>query len=227
MPYNLLLLPLLGGFLLLHLANSFRYRAQRLENYRLLFESAVAGTILLGLARLIVVLGSMTGARQWFSYWWGLISPFPNGDSAALALMLGPAIAWLINRRVSRLEARNRAVAKHGDLLMQLLSGANQGQSLISVTLANSKWYVGFVYSAPGLDPLERYFQLVPIMSGYRRKETLETVPVVFYDEALRSTNASALAITLPLADIKIANLFDVDQYYNFFADQTDNRESA
>jgi hypothetical protein len=44
MPYNLLLLlPLIGGFLFVHLTHYFRFAAQRMDGYRLLFQSAIAG----------------------------------------------------------------------------------------------------------------------------------------------------------------------------------------
>ena len=52
---GLLLLPLLGGFLFFHLTHFFRFAAQRLDGYRLLFQSAIAGTFLSILARLIVL----------------------------------------------------------------------------------------------------------------------------------------------------------------------------
>jgi hypothetical protein len=56
MPYNLLLLPLLGGFLFIHLTHFFRFGAQRLDGYRLLFQSAIAGICLSALARLVDLL---------------------------------------------------------------------------------------------------------------------------------------------------------------------------
>ena len=233
MPYNLLLLPLMGGFLFLHVSHLHRYRAQRLENYRLLFESAVVGTVLLTVARFLIVVGTYTPAAHWLAYWWGVYSPFANGDTAAMALLLGPLSAWWLNLRISKLEAKRRAVAKHGDLLLKLLSAAEQRDQMISVTLANSKWYVGFVRDSPSLDPQERYFQVLPVMSGYRKRDTLETVPIVFYDDALRAVQSEELAITLPLADVKIANMFDVDRYYDLFANPTpkapdgDNEETT
>ena len=52
MPWNLLILPLLGGFWLLRTCNLFRFRSQYLEGYRLLMESAIAGVVLIGLGRL-------------------------------------------------------------------------------------------------------------------------------------------------------------------------------
>jgi hypothetical protein len=55
MPNNLLIVPLLAGYIFLHWSLRFRYRAQWLDGYRLLIESAVAGACLLLVARLLVV----------------------------------------------------------------------------------------------------------------------------------------------------------------------------
>jgi hypothetical protein len=60
MPYNLLLLPLIGGFLFVHLTHFFRFGAQRLDGYRLLFQSAIAGICLSAAARLIDLLIDLT-----------------------------------------------------------------------------------------------------------------------------------------------------------------------
>jgi len=46
MPTNLLLLPLVGGYCLTHFCYYFRFRSQRLDGYRLLLESALAGILL-------------------------------------------------------------------------------------------------------------------------------------------------------------------------------------
>jgi hypothetical protein len=93
MPYNLLLLPLIGGFLFVHLTHFFRFGAQRLDGYRLLFQSAIAGIGLSAAARLIDLLIDLTplgvpptvfglGSRRsaiprsalWL-YCWGQFSP--------------------------------------------------------------------------------------------------------------------------------------------------------
>ena len=52
MPWNLLLLPLLAGYCGLHICHFFRFRAQKQDGHRLLFESALAGIPLLILGRL-------------------------------------------------------------------------------------------------------------------------------------------------------------------------------
>jgi hypothetical protein len=95
MPYNLLLLPLLGGFLFIHLAHYFRFAAQRLDGYRLLLQSAIAGTCLVGIARLVVeFLGlfdfGVAGLTLWYRFF-----PFPYSAESSLSLALGLLFAAL------------------------------------------------------------------------------------------------------------------------------------
>ena len=56
MPFNFLLVPLLGGFVVISLCNRFRFKSVRLDGYRLLLHSSLAGLFLLGFAELLVVI---------------------------------------------------------------------------------------------------------------------------------------------------------------------------
>ena len=56
MPSNVLLLPLLAGYLFIRTFYFTRYRAQSLEGYRLLLDSAMMGLGLASLGRLLVIL---------------------------------------------------------------------------------------------------------------------------------------------------------------------------
>jgi hypothetical protein len=105
---------------------------------------------------------------------------------------------------------------------MKLLHLATEENLLVSVTLDNRKWYVGWVTESPNLDPQELYFRLLPFMSGYRDKDTLETFRTVFYQNVLEddTLDPNTFFITLPLKDIKTANLFDPDVYNQYFGEQ-------
>lgn len=99
MPTNLLLLPLLGGFWFVHFCYLFKFRAQRLDGYRLLLESAFFGLLLILPARLIAyfwprfsALGS--GAEgEWITLWHGP----PLSGTASLSLLLGLISPFLVN----------------------------------------------------------------------------------------------------------------------------------
>ena len=223
MPYNLLLLPLLGGFLFLHLAHRFRFRAQRLDGYRLLVESALAGIVLLTAARTLVVIASSTQIGFRLGPLWEAFSPFSYSDTGALSLLLGPVLALIMNRFVTKSQAKDLEIRSHGNSLVRLLHQAEQSDHFISITLDSRKWYVGFVAESPNLDPQELYFRILPFVSGYREKDTLQPVRTVSYENVLSDANMdhSEFVITIPFRDVKIANLFDEDVYQDYFARPT------
>lgn len=99
MPTNLLLLPLLGGFWFVHFCYFFKFRAQRLDGYRLLLESALFGLLLIIPARLITYfwprfsgLGRGTEA-EWVRFWQGP----PLSGTATLSLLIGLIAPFLVN----------------------------------------------------------------------------------------------------------------------------------
>ncbi|MBV9082784.1 MAG: hypothetical protein JOZ62_08925 [Acidobacteriaceae bacterium] len=231
MPYNLLLLPLLGGFLFLHLTYYFRFVAQRLDGYRLLLYSAIAGTLLGILGRIVVMAFADTKLANWAAQWWIPFAPFQFSETSAWALALGPFSALVVNRFIDADRAKDIEVKRHGNSIMKLLHRAERDDLPVSLTLSSLKWYVGFVAESPNLSPEEKYFRILPIMSGYRDRTTLETLRRTSYEKVLAdpTVNHSDLVITLPLDDVKIASLFDDSVYDEYFApaDKRDVFEEA
>jgi hypothetical protein len=221
MPYNLLLLPLLGGFLFFHIAHYFRFSAQRLDGYRLLLQTAVAGTLLEILARFLGLLFELLPISESVQNRWNALVPFPYAATSLLAFVLGPLAAIVWNIFVTKEEAKEIEIRKHGNAFTQLLLRAQKEKQLISITLENRKWYIGWITESPNLDPQELYFRLLPYRSGYRETDNLKTVYTTYYEGALgeSSLRKEDLIITLPLKDVKAANLFDEDLYNDYFAE--------
>lgn len=221
MPYNLLLLPLIGGYLFVHLTHFFRFGAQRLDGYRLLFQSAIAGICLSSAAQFVDLLVGLTLAGKPLQQLWFWFSPFAYSGVSALALLLGPAFALLANLLIDKERAKDIEIRRHGNSLIQLLHRAEKDKLLLSITLDSRKWYVGWVAESPNLDPQEFYFRLLPFISGYRDKDTLETFRMVFYQDVLRETELEPeqFYVTLPLKDVKIAGLFNDQVYNEYFAE--------
>jgi hypothetical protein len=228
MPYNLLLLPLIGGFLFVHLTHFFRFGAQRLDGYRLLFQSAIAGICLSAIARLIDLLIDLTPFGALAHHLWIWFSPFSYSAVSALALLLGPAFALVVNLCIDKERAKDIEIRRHGNSLIQLLHRAQKERLLLSITLDSRKWYVGWVAESPNLDPQEFYFRILPFISGYRDKDTLETFRVVFYQDVLKDTDLDPeqFYVTLPLKDVKIAGLFNDEVYNEYFAEPDDEEET-
>lgn len=218
MPPNLLVLPLLGGYCFVHLVHFLRFRAQRLEGYRLLMESAIAGVLLLLLSRAIVLALIMYGQAHWQNSWFSFWSMEYSGTASG-AFLLGITIPVGINLLYSKRRAKSRALSGHGNAVYRLLHQAETNRSLIAVTMDNRKWYVGMVADSPSLDPQEVHFRLLPVLSGYRKPETLEVSVTVHYRFA-ETTTTSDVVVTLPLADIKSATLFDEYLFFKVFNKQ-------
>jgi hypothetical protein len=224
MPYNLLLLPLIGGFLFVHLTHYFRFAAQRLDGYRLLFQAAIAGVGLSILGRLTTVLLGLTPLGKPLQTYWSIFSPFPFSGTSAISLLLGPVGALLVNLFIKKNKAKAMEINARGNFLLRLLDEAATKKRLISLTLDSRKWYVGWVVESPNLDPLEQYFRLLPFISGYRDKDALETRRTVYYDAVLKDPllDPNGFVITLPLKDVKIAGFFNDEIYDEYFAQPAD-----
>jgi hypothetical protein len=259
MPANLFLVPFLAGYLFVHICNRFRFRAQSLDGYRLLIESAVAGVVLLGLSRLsTLVLGWMAPGLR--TVWHQYVIPDPNlpyMGTAVGTIVLGvflpvfdnrrPRLGvctgtiravlrartmWPIRRSVrwirsayqdNRRRALDGEIRLHGNGLTRLLHDAGTYGSLVSVTLSSRKWYVGYVAEAVNLEPQEICFRLLPMISGYRDKETLRLVRQVYYRpvyEKIRKEgeSLSRFVVTLSLKDVHDAREFDEEIYEDEFA---------
>jgi hypothetical protein len=221
MPYNLLLLPLLGGFLFFFTAHLFRFGAQRLEGYKLLFQSAIAGVILSFFARLIVLAVAMTALGAWLEARWAVFSPFPFSATSALSMILGPIAALILNLFINPDKAKEIEVRRNGNPMLWLFYRAAEERFLVSVTMDTRKWYVGWILESPSLLPQERYFRLLPYISGYRDSSTLETFRTVFYEDVLNTPglDPNELVLVLPLEAIKTAGRFNEDVYNEYFAE--------
>ena len=67
--------------------------------------------------------------------------------------------------------------------------------------------------------------RLLPFISGYRDKDSLETRQTVYYEAVLadNSLDHSEFVVTLPLKDVKIAGFFNDEVYDEYFAAPPDD----
>jgi len=221
MPTNLLILPLLAGFWFVHNCYYFRFRSQRLDGYRLLLESALAGVGLTLIARCAVLFVRLFPIGADIERSWHLFSPIPFSGTAACAIIAGVVSSYAVNLAFigGREAARNYAVERHGHDLFRLINDALNRKHLVSVTLRNRKWYVGYVTRAPNLNPQELFVSILPVFSGYRDQGTMEAVATTDYMPVYdRGVDRNDFLITFPMEDIAVASLFDQSIFQEFFA---------
>jgi hypothetical protein len=196
-----------------------------MDGYRLLFQAAIAGVALSIAGRVAVLLIEVTPLGPLLERYWNMFSPFPYSATSAGSLLLGPVFALAVNLIVGRAKAQDMEIRAHGNSLLKLLHQAVKERRLISLTLDSRKWYVGWVAESPNLDPQEQYFRLLPFISGYRDKDSLETRQTVYYEAVLADAtlDRNEFVVTLPLKDVKIAGLFNDEVYDEYFAPPPDD----
>lgn len=186
---DLLLLPLLGGFIFVSQWYPTKYSAFRSAGNRLVFFAAVAGAVFLFVASLLITPTYSTDITQTAASLWHEVVPFEHSGKAALSLLLG-AFLWLplnfLGRWVPLLSdsaAVNRAILRKRDPLELLLRQALGQEQTIAVTLKNGKVYIGKVTTNlnPGFDT--ESIHLLLRRSGHRDPETQTLLIDVDYDK--------------------------------------------
>ena len=155
MPTNLLILPLLGGFIFLHVCHRFR---------RLLLESAIAATILLCFGRFVVfVLRRLPFGPSLQAAWDGF-APIPYLGTGTASLVLGLALALLFSLSNRKWYVGYIAEAWSLDpqeaylRLLPILSGYRDPANLGIIPTT----YYRPVYSRPGIEK-DRFVIVIPL----------------------------------------------------------------
>lgn len=197
MPFNVLLLPLIGGYLFITLWQRTRYAVLRADGQRLLLNSACAGAFFLSLATLLVVYGEQTDWGVEINRVWHRTVPFQYSGRTFLAFLLGTFGWWPLNRIWSKDAEIQRVILEKGDALEVLLRRAVGEKRWVALTVKSGKVYVGLVTMIfnPAF-PLE-HIKLVPMLSGYRREPDKHLIFTNFYlqiyDKLRAATEAELL----------------------------------
>ncbi len=222
MPWNLLILPLLGGFLFLRTSNYHTIKFQRFENYRLIFEAAVYGFGLAAMARVFV----------WALHWCEIfpmlesflreLAPFSFIGTAVTAFLLGPVVAFLLNLTLDEVSAKDLAIEQAGDNLLALTVDAMDQNDAIMLTLDTRKVYIGYVWESPNLKTAMSNVMLLPAMSGYRDATDMTLKLTTDYISIWRGNKLAArdFVLVIPTASIKSACIFDLALYQKHFGGQ-------
>lgn len=98
MPFNQLLLPLLGGYIFVNHTYITCYWASRHSKEHLVFLSAVMGSILLIAARLLTYLACKTPLGMGLAEHLHRVAPYDGVGTAVGAFLLGFVLRWWFNR---------------------------------------------------------------------------------------------------------------------------------
>lgn len=204
LPLNLLLLPLIGGFVFVSRWHLSRFVVLRSEGYRLLFHSAVAGLTLLFLSAIVVFaltsapprLRLLVMATKFINSGWDKVVPEPYSGTVALALVLGCLLWKPLNFLVMpRNHQIDTVISRKEDCLEVLMRKALGLGQMVLFRLDSGDNYVGYVTS--NFNPVfqTEYVKILPVLRGFTDKTSAELIFIESYAATyldMRARHASA-----------------------------------
>lgn len=183
MPFNVLILPLLGGYIFITQWYRTRYYMLRADGQRLLFNSAFTGALFLSVATVLVIICERYQWAQLLYQQWRQTVPFQYSGRATLALLLGSCLWLPLNYIWSEEKEIQRVIFDKADALEVLLRRAAGEKRFVAFSLKSGKIYIGSVSTVfnPAF-PLE-HISIIPVISGYRHAEDKRMIPTNFYQE--------------------------------------------
>jgi hypothetical protein len=222
MPYNVLLLPLLGGYIFVALWNVTRFYCRREGGQRLIFWSAIAGFIFLAIS--YVVTQSLPAIWPGLHRAWTDFAGYPHLGKSLGAFLLGATLWIPLNLVFRKKQWAERTARNWGDYLELLLQRSIRQQKMVSITLKSGKVYIGMASATHNPSYDKRYIKLLPVLSGHRDSATHQLEIDTQYEAAYKKMqdeipapfNEDDFELVIAVGEIQTVSIFILD-VYRFF----------
>jgi hypothetical protein len=224
MPWNLLILPLVSAYFILTRLYYFKYRHQRLEQQRLIFETIFIGVALAIVTYMIRLFFEFIAPDVFNSI--HAILPFKERYfGTSLASFIIAYISVISYNKVNS-DTRKfifKAIKKIGNEFELITADAFKEDFLLLFTLNNGKIYIGWVKELP-IPSVSKYLRIIPAISGYRnemKEVKLTTHYLNVYANLIRNGNIKSVKdvnfdIVLDIDAIISVSYFDPSLYSVF-----------
>lgn len=170
MPWNLLILPLIGGYYILTRCYIFKFHQKRLDRERLIFESVLLGIGLMVatyLLRVIIEIFATDIVNVLYTY-----SPFDQQYflTSLISVLLAILFTAIYNKISEDEKWIKKSIIDVGNEFETLMKFSFEEESLLQFTLSNNKIYIAWVKELP-IPSVSPYVRVIPAISGYRDEQ--------------------------------------------------------
>jgi len=224
MPWNLLILPLVAGYYIFTRSYFFKFKQQRLDRQRLIFESVIWAVVTSLITYLIKLIYESIASIEFQKIVYNIIpikSPYV-GISFCI-LLLSISLTELINLFLDEKKYITKAIKSIGNEFELLLKSSFTDNKLLSFSLDNEKIYIAWVKELP-IPSVSKYVRIIPIISGYRdnQKNVIFTTHYLsVYAEYIKEGKVKSIEeldtdLILNSDNIVSVSFFDIDMYSVF-----------
>jgi hypothetical protein len=229
MPFNLLILPFLGGYIFVRFWNYTRIHMLRDDKDRIIIRASLAGLVSLCIAFALSI-----AARHLFpcgsysicvSEVWRDNVPFEYSDVAIIAFVLA-ATAWkpLNYKWYDREDEIHRAIEEDADPLEMMLKRSKDEQITVAITMTNEKVYVGMVSQQFNPATPTTNIGLFPLQSGYRDPLTKQLHLKIDYSRATNRIGKELDTVTKRINSLRDQRAQQIENDPNSDTTQIDKR---
>lgn len=223
MPWNFLILPLVAGYYLLTRSFYFRFKQQRLDTQRLIFESVLLSVGITIFTYFIRILVEHFSPTLFFAVYKFIPIKMPYVGTAIFTLVFAVIFSEISNLVLNKERFIKHAINSVGNEFELMLASSFTEGLLLQFTLDNNKFYIAWVKELP-IPSISSYIRIIPAISGYRNdeKELIFTSQYLsVYAEYInegRITDIEQLKIdlVLDLKNIVSVSYFDKEMYNRF-----------
>lgn len=211
---NIILIPVLGGFLFVKYSYLTRFRSIRDNGYVILFKSAVVGLFFYGVSFLfwraaILDANANPAIPEWINFLHDFFG-YPLLVPALFSLTLMGLACVATNYVLDKDEMKKRVIKQDDDALEVTILNAYLDKKYILVSLDNRKVYVGKVTDTYfRVNDEIRSILVVPFFSSYRKTEELILHLTTFYGHIYRDIAHKPDQFDVKISDFSIAIRYD------------------
>ncbi|MDR0266028.1 MAG: hypothetical protein LBJ04_22635 [Sphingobacterium sp.] len=174
---NLLVLPLAAGYFLLTRSYHFKFKQQRLDRQRLLFETVIVAVFILVGGFLLKTFVYDVVFNEELRNAINNLNPLKNtpySGTVLISFVLTIMLVMISNLLLDKKKEIYRAIKDIGNEFELLASRSFKENRLSLISLKNDKFYIGWVKELP-IPSQSNYLRIIPALSGYRNeKKNLE-----------------------------------------------------
>lgn len=170
MPWNFLILPLVAGYYLLTRSYYFRFKQQRLDTQRLIFESVLLSVLITVITYFIRIAFQLITPETITFFYKFLPIKTPYIGTAIFTLIFAIFFSWAGNLFLNKEQSIKKAIKEVGNEFELILKSSFTEGLLLQFTLDNNKFYIAWVKELP-IPSISNYIRIIPAISGYRNNE--------------------------------------------------------